>query len=655
MILALGFQLSVALAQTNSWIKPTSGYWEEPFWSLGVLPSFSQSAIEFTNPGFKALAIGSSTTANYPDSLRIRNFTVDAPSESGNLLLLNYAGLNVPLDVTDWLTIGTNGSLLSYYSALECDWVDVRGHATFAEFGRTRSHSFYLQNGGQLVLSNGWFEALNEVLETGAEVVNGGLRTVGCAWSQYGGTNQFTFMSVYSDSTYNLYDGTLKSTGAQMAHIGVSVGPTEATLRVAGGIADMGEVVLGDNFDGPNNWGGAFGWLRLSDGLFKSPRLNVKQGGVQQTGGTNQAGSILLPGPDPWIGPGSRANYLMEAGHLSSIFVPIGQYHLGSFQHSGGNHTNIQGIVIYTNSVYDFSAGSLSAPSIDLRGGTFRHSSPTNFIATNYCPQLFIAQGGRYSHFSGFLTTFNLSVMHSVDSNYQFLDRGYVQVGGEHRASSIVIDSGGLYYLWAGTLSGNTSISVGAQGQFRLGSNAVVTGNNTFNLRTSGILALHSGNHQLGSLRVSGSAAIDFVSTNSATIRFRDAGYTTGALDGNLTISNWVRGVHHIYVGTITDAQLRLITFANPGGYPPGNYSARVTESGEIVPLEPGRITFTRSGGGSSNSFTLTWPEGYQLYSAPEVTGPYAPVPNASSPYQVSFTEPQRFFKLVPMGTGSTP
>ena len=24
---------------TNNWTKPNSGYWEEPFWSLGVLPS----------------------------------------------------------------------------------------------------------------------------------------------------------------------------------------------------------------------------------------------------------------------------------------------------------------------------------------------------------------------------------------------------------------------------------------------------------------------------------------------------------------------------------------------------------------------------------------------------------------------------------------
>jgi hypothetical protein len=56
-------QVNLAAAPTNSWTKPTSGNWEEPFWSLGVLPSISQGEIEFRNPGFKALAIAPSTTA----------------------------------------------------------------------------------------------------------------------------------------------------------------------------------------------------------------------------------------------------------------------------------------------------------------------------------------------------------------------------------------------------------------------------------------------------------------------------------------------------------------------------------------------------------------------------------------------------------------
>jgi len=124
--------------------------------------------------------------------------------------------------------------------------------------------------------------------------------------------------------------------------------------------------------------------------------------------------------------------------------------------------------------------------------------------------------------------------------------------------------------------------------------------------------------------------------------------YKLSIADANhapLDVVNWTRNIDHFYVGLITDAQLRLITFINPGGYPPGNYRARVTSAGEIVPLEPAHITFTRSGG---NALVLTWPEGYQLLTATEVTGPYTPVQGATSPYQVSFTDLRRFFKLVP-------
>ncbi|HMC27068.1 MAG TPA: hypothetical protein VKM56_04645, partial [Verrucomicrobiae bacterium] len=53
---------------TNIWSKPTSGYWEEPYWSLGEAPSFYQDVM-FTNSGYKALAIGYGTALNYPNSL----------------------------------------------------------------------------------------------------------------------------------------------------------------------------------------------------------------------------------------------------------------------------------------------------------------------------------------------------------------------------------------------------------------------------------------------------------------------------------------------------------------------------------------------------------------------------------------------------------
>src|SRR5260221_12375630 len=54
------FTVSAQAEGTNSWIKPTSGNWDDPSaWSVGVLPSSSQSML-LTNSGWKAVAINPS-------------------------------------------------------------------------------------------------------------------------------------------------------------------------------------------------------------------------------------------------------------------------------------------------------------------------------------------------------------------------------------------------------------------------------------------------------------------------------------------------------------------------------------------------------------------------------------------------------------------
>src|SRR5688572_30189445 len=48
------FTVSGESGGTNSWIKPSSGNWDDPSaWSLGVLPNSSQSVL-IANPGWKA-------------------------------------------------------------------------------------------------------------------------------------------------------------------------------------------------------------------------------------------------------------------------------------------------------------------------------------------------------------------------------------------------------------------------------------------------------------------------------------------------------------------------------------------------------------------------------------------------------------------------
>src|SRR6266403_2208859 len=65
-------------AQVNSWTNPVSGYWQDPFWSLGVLPGPGQT-IMFTNAGWKALAIGPGTAEEFPQTLNVDSVTVASP------------------------------------------------------------------------------------------------------------------------------------------------------------------------------------------------------------------------------------------------------------------------------------------------------------------------------------------------------------------------------------------------------------------------------------------------------------------------------------------------------------------------------------------------------------------------------------------------
>jgi hypothetical protein len=105
-ILGLFFR---AEAQVNSWVKPASGDWQEPQWSLGILPGTGQ-VVMVTNQNWKAVAIGPVTTRDFPESLTVQSLTVASPGDSRNLLLMNYAGLQTPL-TTRFLTVASNSTI----------------------------------------------------------------------------------------------------------------------------------------------------------------------------------------------------------------------------------------------------------------------------------------------------------------------------------------------------------------------------------------------------------------------------------------------------------------------------------------------------------------------------------------------------------------
>src|SRR5439155_27235254 len=123
LVLGLSFAVPAAFAQVNSWTNPASASWEQSYWSLGTLPGTNQSVL-LTNAGWKAVMISPNTVATAPQSLTVNSFAISSPTNSYNLLLLNYAGVGTPLviNVSNYLgslTVASNSGVLMLASALE--------------------------------------------------------------------------------------------------------------------------------------------------------------------------------------------------------------------------------------------------------------------------------------------------------------------------------------------------------------------------------------------------------------------------------------------------------------------------------------------------------------------------------------------------------
>jgi hypothetical protein len=651
----------------NRWTKATSGYWEEPYWSLGELPSRNQLSIELGNSGWKALAIGSGTVANYPASLQVRNLFVYAPWDSANLLLLNYAGLAVPLDISDELRIGQGGSLLSCASGLRAKNFYLDGEATFAEESDARfeyvalAQSAFPTTTARLTLSNA-------VLSIGTLDILGSY----AQFNQYGGSNHVGSMRIFQDHGYNLSNGTLVVSGTATLQ---GFGPEVPEVTISGGLAQFNVLKLGVRDEGR-------GVVLLTGGTLESDIISADGGRYYQSGGTSRVGNMVLPenGTSAFgsLGGGTLTSGYFTLGRLSnSTYVGTS----GRFEQRGGVHVNTNRIEVLgktnqfggvVSGIYNFLSGRLESPLIHAASGLFEQLGGTAIVSfvradargsyhlrggvlftprieavdgtfwqmagTNHTGDILVQGSGAYAITAGTVTSSNVlvAISRSTNERPQFYQRDAVHIV----QNTLRIDSAGRYDLASGTLIAPT-IRVEAMGEFYLSAGGTVSSNSTFFLRPGGTL-IADGDHQLGPLR-SVDGTIDF-GTNSTILRFTDAGYPPQALDGYLYLRNWSGsaispGTDQLYVGTITPYQLALTRFIHPAGYPPGIYAAQVKPTGEIVPMS---ITYMRP----RNYIVLTWPGTHLLVSSTNVTGPYEPVSNARSPYTNYFTDPRRFFLI---------
>jgi hypothetical protein len=591
------------LAQVNCWTNPGSGYWEQPYWSAGAPPVPGQSVM-LTNAGWKAVAVGPTTAQNYPSSLRPASIVIASPTNSYNVLLINYAGFQAPL-VTGSLTVNSNSAVTIVGSALRVENTNSGNFSIGASF----NHGDFSQvTGGPLKIGDvgpGNYYLTNGTLALSSATL-GGLYSG--TFRHYGGSASIGSLYVAPKGEYDLLDGQLSG-----------------SVTIAGLMTHSG------------------GWF--------SGSMIVSGGSATQSGGTNGNGALDIGVPYNQVGQAIGGSYTLSNGLLNTTASSIHNY--GVFNQSGGVHQIDGELYLDGDIVPPGPPGTLATATYNLSGGLLLARSTYGGLGS------FVQTGGT-NQVSGDLelewtwprSVYQLNNGSLVTSNTIIRPEGagFVQAGGSHTIQN-------LLYVGESTSTGYTlSGGVLTTPNIQLFRSSFSHAGGTLN--SQGSLSLsestwrcNTGQQQLGTLGLGigyGPGSAISMPSGSSMLRFTASAGTIWSNQATLTITGWNGspsggGLHQIIFGNsssaLTAQQLSQIQFANPNGVN-GVYFATILPSGEIVPGHPLNVRVV------PGAMVLTWGNGFTLQTSINVAGPYLDVTNAVSPFTNAFNEPKRFFRL---------
>lgn len=592
--LFLGTSLGIVAQEPNLWTNTASGKWEDPNWSLGILPGDAQT-VRVTSPRGVTVEIDDRTTREYGESLLMGHLIVS----NSNTLFLNHAGRTTPLhlasgtNVWNGLEISGEGKLINLDSDVLIDNL-LRvslGGAIFQNGGKIRAPNTTYIHDAQYHLTNGLFEAgWLELPSNGRFNQSGGQvnsRILRLLYSQYflaGGELNISEGLSVSESAIFIQDG------------GTNRAPN---LSVSFYTGDGGSYILNAGLLCTSN---------LSVTAFRSDAEFIQNGGVHIV--TNE---IQLAG---------------SARYYPPVITP-GRYILGS-------------------------NGVLRARSILLKnmygGSSFQTSGSANISEA-------IQFAGQPDYIG------NLTISGGVLACSNLLNSGTVvdirQTGGALIVSNFFSFSGyypGVFggrgarrarYDFAGGTLNAENIELAAE--WVIGSSerpGRITNSGSFHL--AGILRMQEGEEHLGPFALQTDALID-LSGRRSKLSFAKG---TESWTGLLTVTNWNGaadggGEEQLKFGDnetgLATAELSQIRFANPEGFPPGGYMARILSTGEVVPSINGIIV----GRDEQGRLVLKWPASVSLQVSTNVAGPYADVSGAKPPYYCEVKgSPQMFFRL---------
>ncbi|HEX4264364.1 MAG TPA: hypothetical protein VH597_08490 [Verrucomicrobiae bacterium] len=573
----------------NSWTGSASGNWEDASWSLGILPGAGQTIL-ITNANWKAVAIGTNTALNFPQSLTVDSITVSSPADTSNTLLLNYAGINNPLSANS-LTVASNSAVMMNGSALQVsNLITVNGTFTEDMFSVVTNLSLDVETIGA-----GGFNLNSGLLISGfGEDI--GLKFPS-TFVQAGGTNHAVGVRVYPNSEYDLNGGLLD---------GVIILRPQATFRQQGGVVDNSTnsanltsvdgnfLQSGGMFIGPTNSGMYLpGYFFLHQG--------TASGSALQTGGTNVQNNLNLgnqtaaENQDNGQAPPYGGTYTLSNGVVVTSGTIVAAN--GTMEQAGGTHIvngtlNLQGSLYYA-----FSVINETTPAVyRLDGGTLSAQEELVGVAANF------SQAGGTNHVAD-------TISFAQPSN---------PIGASGR---------GQYSLNNGELAASNILVLGGQlnqsGGDLVVTNQLLLQNTTFQqtggtLKQSGLLSLlsanwypASGSQQPGQLKLAdgGSDSLG-LPASACVLQFADSSGVAWS-GGVLQILNWSGSIYGggnqriIFgngAGALTGQQLSQITFANPIGLASGNYPARILATGEMVPNTGSALPVALSLASQSNS-----------------------------------------------------
>jgi hypothetical protein len=231
----------------------------------------------------------------------------------------------------------------------------------------------------------------------------------------------------------------------------------------------------------------------------------------------------------------------------------------------------------------------------------------------------------------------------------------FEQAGGTCLVTNTLSISGGdfasaaSYQLRAGTLTAPNIVLAGSKsgGLSFYNSPSFAITNQSISLN-GGSIGVQNSTQMLGRVTLGADSGVYL--TGTAILRFADS-HTNSWQGGQLTVPNWNGsqsggGAQQLIFGAsssaLTPGQVAQINFVNPAGFPSGTYPARILSTGEVVPVPAPTLQSARYG----TKLVLTWPSGFQLLSATNVTGPYTAVGGATSPWTNSLPKPREFFRL---------